>query len=148
MWLHRLHVLGRVILASVVALTIIGASYLLSAPAVNPANLSRQLNEYGRQIEIHAHNEHWALVGAENRRKTILYSRKQLERVRQLGSPPQREYWLRELNLAVEEAAANRKLAAEEGRKKRELEEAYYKLWESAPPDFWESIPVSPPQIP
>ena len=103
---------------------------------------------YRKQIDFYARQEFSALTEASSRASRPAENRKQLERVRQFGGPPLVEHWTREMNRTAREAAAGRRQAAEHGRKRRELEEAYYRLWESVPPELWESTHISPSCIP
>jgi len=146
--------LVRLSLVTIVALAITGAVWASSLVAVKeraelkPADLKRQLKDYQKRIAFHAHQEYWALVQADEEAMATASNRKQLEHIRQFGGPPLWEHWTGEMKRTAQEAAASRKRAAEHGRKRRELEEAYYSLWESAPPDTWESIRLSPSRVP
>jgi hypothetical protein len=150
MRLPRMRFLVGVPLVSFVALAVLGAAWVFSfrtvqdAADLQPVDLKRRLDDYRKQIVFHAREESWALAEADQKALATAGGRKQLEHVRQFGGPPLWEYWAREIDQTSREAAASRKKAAEHGRRRLELEDAYYRMWKSVPSEMWESIRVSP----
>jgi type II secretory pathway component HofQ len=107
------------------------------------ADLNRQLREYRKRINELAREEFWALVEAENEAEALAKSRGQAEHVWRYGVPAHVEYYTQMIARSSKAAAASRERAASFGRKKRELEDAFYRLWETVPPDLWNSLQLA-----
>jgi hypothetical protein len=120
----------------------------LVADALSPGELKKRLEGYRKQIDELAREEYWALTAADNDARAIAGNRKRAEYVWQYGVPAPFEYYAEHMQRAAKAAAASRGQAVSLARKRRELEEAYYRLWESVPPDLWESIRVAPSGLP
>jgi type II secretory pathway component HofQ len=107
------------------------------------ADLNRKLQEYRTRINELTREEFWALVEAENEAKTLAKSRRQAEHVWRYGVPAHVEYYSQMMERSSKAAAATRERAASFGRKKRELEDAFYRLWETVPPNLWNTLQLS-----
>ena len=112
------------------------------------ADLTTRLQRYRAQIKELARKEYWALVEAENQSENVTKNRRQADHIRIYGVPAHVEYYAQEVERSLEAAVASRERATSFGRQKRELEDAFYRLWETVPPDLWNSLHIGPTDIP
>jgi hypothetical protein len=110
--------------------------------APRPEDLKKRLDELRAEIDQLSWKEHLAQVEADNEVAATASNRRQAEHVMRFGVSAHVEYYANASERSAKAAAASRVSAASFGRKRRELEEVYYRLWEFVPPDLWETIRI------
>jgi hypothetical protein len=110
--------------------------------APRPEGLKKRLDELRAEIDQLYWKEHLAQVVADNEAAATASNRRQAEHVMRIGVPAHMEYHASAAERSAKAAAASRVSAASFVRKRRELEEVYYRLWEFVPPDLWETIQI------